>query len=96
MAPHPTLSPESVIVRPPGDQASPTPNTQPHITKSPSQPLMHAGEETESAHPPTPGWTHQDSNPAVIHQWWGVMTGALLGVHLPIYRRGHPSHPEKP
>lgn len=48
-------------------------------------------------HPsPTASWTHQDSNPAVIHQWWGVMPGALLGVHLPIYRRGHPSHPEKP
>lgn len=55
-----------------------------------------AGGQTDGAHTPTPGWTHQDSDPALIHQWWGVVPDALLGVHLPIYGRGHPSDPEKP
>ena len=58
VTPRPTLSPESIIMRPPGDQASPTPNTQPHVTKSPLQPLMHSGEQTDSATPPPPPAGH--------------------------------------
>lgn len=94
VSPRPTLSPASVIVRPPGDQASPTPNTQPHITKSPLQPLMHTGGQTDSALRPA-GHTGFKSS-SVVHQWWDVMSGTLLGVHLPIYKRGHPSNPEEP
>lgn len=58
VTPRPTLSPESVIVRPPGDQASCTPNTQPHATRSPTQPLMMQGDrQTAPAPPPLAGHT---------------------------------------
>lgn len=33
---------------------------------------------------PHPGWTHQD-NQLLIHQWWGVVPDALLGVHLHLW-----------
>lgn len=55
---------------------------------------MHTEGQTDSALPPA-GHTGFKSS-SVVHQWWDVMPGALLGVHLPIYRRGHPGDPEEP
>ena len=70
VTPRPTLSPESIIMRPPGDQASPTPNTQPHVTKSPLQPLMHAGNRQTAPPLPhrqldTPGFKSSCHSPVV-------------------------------